>query len=329
MKTRIYMAIAFCAIFAGCGGGGGSAPPPILNGGTGESASPSPTPSPTPAALRAYISDNGTPGTVSVFSLPLTSSSAPRISIAGSGGPAAMGFDPVHRLFVVNSGSGVIQVFSQPITNAAVPTVAFHGPNTGIAGNGQEDVAFDPSGNAYISIGACAAFRCVGNISAFAAPITSSSVPAFVISERNSVPGLAFDATGNLWAVASGFGGYATSITQFKPPFSSTSTPSLSFGDRFATAIAFDSTGNLYAANLNGVDVYTPPLTSSTAKAFTIAAPGASPAYLAFDSAGTLYVTVSNGTVLVFTPPFSSNSTPAVTMPIPGAPTNAGIAIGP
>jgi sugar lactone lactonase YvrE len=167
----------------------------------------------------------------------------------------------------------------------------------------------------------------VGAINVFSAPITSSSTVSFsIINGFTDTRGLTFDSSGNLWINA--INGANPIIAKYTPPFSSGSTPSLSFvSSGNIHGIAFDTAGNLYATGTSGVDVYAPPFSAATTKSFTMAASG--PNYLKFDRSGNLYVTDSLGHLLVFTPPFSGSSVPAVTVPLPGSPGLPGVAIGP
>jgi hypothetical protein len=127
-----------------------------------------------------------------------------------------------------------------------------------------------------------------------------------------------FDRHGNLWVKDDD----NQTMDEFAPPFSSKSKPVLTFPKGSGTpygSMIFDAHDAMFVPNGNGVDVYEPPFTRKTVKAFTIAAPRAT--ILAIDDAGDLYVTSGSGVAYVFVPPFSASSVPKVTMPIPGKPT--------
>jgi sugar lactone lactonase YvrE len=79
------------------------------------------------------------------------------------------------------------------------------------------------------------------------------------------------------------------------------------------------STTQLFVCNVSNptgsVDVYTLPLTNSSAPAFTITTGVNGAEGCALDASGNLYVAnINNTTVTVYAPPFSAASAPTVTL---------------
>lgn len=291
------------------------------NGGS-SGGGPAPTPSPSP--LRLYVSDGGTPGSVAAYLLPLTAKSVPIVTLTGGGVPVGMAADSAGRLFVANSATGRIQVFTQPILNGATPFFTL-GPLVGtLAG----DVKVDAQGNVYAPIATSCGFPCTNvQVEVFSSPVSSSSSASvtFTVQSADFIAshGMTFDPGGHLWTNT---GKIPCSMREFSTPFTAASTPLLAFTNACAGyGLAFDSSGKLYTSGNGGIDVYSPPFSSSSTKDFTISS--APPSYLAFDAAGNLYA-VAGSNLLEFSPPFGSTSVPVVTISL-SARTQAGIAIGP
>ena len=132
------------------------------------SSSTSPTPTP-PPSFHIYTADFLNPGTVSIFTSPLSNASVPGGAFAGNNEPASMTFDSTNRLFVTNFGSDTVQVFSSPIANGATPAFTLSTPALQA-----EDAAFDPAGNLFVTG--------LGNIAHFTAPLTNASTVDFSIT---------------------------------------------------------------------------------------------------------------------------------------------------
>ena len=273
--------------------------------------SSSSTTSTPPVPFHIYTDDFLNPGTINIFTSPLSAASVPSGTFAGNNEPASMTLDSTHRLFVTNFGSDTVQVFNAPIATGAIPAFTLSTPALQA-----EDAAFDPSGNLFVTG--------LGNIAEFASPITGASTVNFSITNVDTARGIVFDSSGNLWSNG------GAHINEYTTPLSGASTPALQFaGTGNSHGIAFSAAGSIFAAGHNGVDVYNPPFSVASTPAFTIPiAPAFAVSYLKFDASGNLYAT-ANGSVLVFVPPFSGASTAAVTVPLPGGPGIPGIAIGP
>ena len=212
--------------------------------------------------------------------------------------PVGLAFDSAGNLYVANNsggggGNGSIEKF----TPSGVASVFAADPGDGSVLCGPEGLAFDSAGNLYVA-----------NDGGWIEKFTPNGTPSLFVADPgdgsvlNNPFGLAFDSAGNLYA-ANNFGGdngFGT-IEKFTP----NGTPSLFAADpgdgsilNSPAGLAFDSSGNLYAANYNGgvneygsIEKFTPNGTPS----IFVSDPGNgsilnSPIGLAFDSAGNLYV---------------------------------------
>ncbi len=107
---------------------------------------------------------------------------------------------------------------------------------------------------------------------------------------------------------------------------------------RQASRLAIDPGGRLVATGPHGffssptLDVYLPPFSNATTKAFTIGnAGGGSPSNVAFDALGDLYVMLvgAPGKIAYFQRPLSASSTPLATLSLPTGQSPTSIAIKP
>lgn len=157
-----------------------------------------------------------------------------------------------------------------------------------------------------------------GHIAIVPLPISGGSVPTSIVAPAGlqNVTELAFDASGNLWAVddftTAAVTGYSLPITNSSAPFATINIP----GALNPDALTFDKTGNLWVADAgtNKVYEFVGPFSGSItpAPAVTISSVTA-PAGLAFDTAGNLYVSSAifgSGTIQIFNPPFSTGQLP-------------------
>lgn len=276
-------------------------------------------------SLYAYVSDNIS--RVYVYALPLTSSSQPLWDIATSAttGDIAFGESQVYvvlgglppyqhqglLVYVPQKKGAISYLLSVPV-NGVLTVDSAHDLFEGQTFRGSSFYAYQ--------------------VNVFKAPITRHSVPAFTMNTAvnqtgNLTRGLAFDTHGNFWVKDDDNG----KMERYRPPFSSNSHPDLAFVKQSGTpygSVAFDGNDVMYVTDGNGIDVYKPPFSRKTTKAFTISVP-AQPNTLSVDSSGDLYMASRDGNVYVFAPPFTPSSTPQVTMPIPGAPNTGNITIKP
>src|SRR5688572_21535396 len=186
---------------------------------------------------------------------------------ANPGGPRGITLDGAGNLYaVIYTISSVMKYTPDGVASVFVSGLA-----------GPESLAFDPAGNLYV------ANRWDNTIVTFTRDGTGSF---FASTGSNEPSGLAFDKAGNLF-VATGRG---NTIEKFTPG---------GVGSVFATdlkyprGLTFDKAGNLFVANFWGPSYGTASIVKFTAEGVgSVFATGGptSPAELAFDSAGNLYV---------------------------------------
>jgi hypothetical protein len=216
-------------------------------------------------------------------------STTPTATLTGlSGFAAAMAFDSSGNLYVAN-GDGVTKF----APGSTTPTTTL----TGLSGPAA--LAFDSSGNLYVAN----YDGCRGTTVSKFAP--GATTPTATLAGLSGPCALAFDSSGNLYVANDGaynnnniYNG--TTVSKFAPG-ATTPTATLSGLLNRPCALAFDSIGNLYVANLNAktVSEFAPGHTAPTATLTGLLGPCA----LAFDSSGNLYVANwANGTVSEFAP---------------------------
>jgi hypothetical protein len=71
---------------------------------------------------------NAGTGTVDVYNLPLTNTSAPAFSMTNVNVPEAVAFDKSGNLYVGNANDGTIRVFAPPFAAASTPSLTFTMP---------------------------------------------------------------------------------------------------------------------------------------------------------------------------------------------------------
>ena len=301
--------------------------------GCGTVASPSPSPPATLPPTRVYVGNVS--GGIDAFNLPISATSTPAAAISTLGsspGGGVMNFDATGRLYVAQ---GSVGVYSQPIRTGSNPAFRFKTPNgcsspPMIPPCSAYEVSLDSAGDAFVlEDGSCHPFPCLA-VGEFKAPLTNASAESVHFPVLGYDDNIALDGAGNLWLSSSnGLG--PSGICEFGPSFNAT--PAFCFsigGPIYLRGMAFDSTGNLYAASDTGVWVMNPPFSGATTPAFRIDS-GDNNRSVAFDSNGNLYTISNYGKNLnVYSPPFSASSTPSVTFSLSALGINGGpIAIGP
>lgn len=276
----------------------------------------------TPATTaHLYVGNDNTPATILQFTLPITSTSTPTVTVAPTNGTAnvtALAVDGAGDL-ATGDNAGHLAVFPAPITSTSTATSIF---SNGTATNDGQ-LAFNANGDLF-------AATVSTKVNLFTHPLSSSSTPSSGITDASltSAIGAALDSTGNLVVSNAGAGG--STLTVFAPPYSTAS-----FVTPVAAGTAYRkvalSSSQLFAASVAGttgqIDVYNLPLTVTSTPVFSMTNVN-TPEAVAFDSNGNLYVgNLGDATIRVFTPPFSATSTPSVTLTVTGA-AIFGIAIG-
>ena len=182
---------------------------------------------------------------------------------ANTGGAGGFAFDRAGNLWVVDDSSPtdppVLERYPAAALAASgdeIPDVIISSPSFGAGLPGAKALAFDPSGNLWVSVGAASKV-----VSFTPDQLAASGSPTASIEEPSieDPAGLAFDAAGNLW-VASGAGAKVLRIDALRLT-SSGSSPDLTIIAQTPppsvnplpspSGLAFDGEGNLWV-NYNG-----------------------------------------------------------------------------
>ena len=185
---------------------------------------------------------NAEANTVSVYS---PGSTTPTRTLTGLDAPVALAFDSSGNLYVANNGTNTVSVFAP---NATTPTSTLTEPSS------PQALAIDASGNIY-----------VGNDTTVSVFAPGSTTPTRTLTGLNSPSAMAFDSRGTLYVA--NFGqqtvaapeGSGTTVSVFAP---GSTTPNATLtGLSGPTALAFDSSGNLYVASAgsNSISVFPGP----------------------------------------------------------------------
>jgi WD40 repeat protein len=200
---------------------------------------------------------------VSVYRLPLTTSSAPAFQISTPAGTAqALAFDGSGDL-LTGTGNAVF-VFPSPLSGSSSSTVTFTLPSG--AGCCLQEFAVHGSTLAIADATAASDY-----IYIYSLPLSNASSPvaAFKTGASQFYLGVAFDANGNLYAS----GGNPEEIEIYNPPFTNASVPTTVISTSSLTSnpgnLAFDSSGNLYfdVSFPGALYEYSPPFTAASTPA--------------------------------------------------------------
>jgi hypothetical protein len=217
-----------------------------------------------PVNVSLYVASNASyvavtsSSNVIMFPLPLSSSTSPIATFSSGCCGAAPVFFPNGTLAIADDGSGnpPFDLYSPPFTNATTQSGTFAPAGlsnahysafdpagnlyvndsnrtiTAVTGSTETATVTGPSGIQYRGMAATATqlFACGFNandtnlIDVYALPLTSSSTPAFEITNGAQDEACAVDASGNLYSA----GASGPDIEVYTPPFSSSSAPSVS-----------------------------------------------------------------------------------------------------
>jgi hypothetical protein len=196
------------------------------------------------------------------------------------------------------SGTHMVDVFTPPFSSSSTPSIMVpfpSGPMCAISG------AFLPKTN-QVAVGTNG-----GGWYIYQLPLTNTSAPTAHITTPGFAGGFVQDGAGNLFVSDRTL----SAISIFSPPFSNSSTPSVTFtaGLGGPYALQLNAAGQLFAGNCDNqaVTIYTPPFTNSSAPTTTISV-GCARA-IGLDAAGNLYAgDFANNSITQFQPPYSNSS---------------------
>jgi hypothetical protein len=195
--------------------------------------------------------------------LTATGNPTPAVTVSSDGTSLsyaqALGFDAAGDLWVVNPTNTVVEFTPTQIAQSGSPT-----PVVTLADDGSGSLstplslAFDGSGNLWISNGGTGSNNTVVEFSASQLTHSGAPTPAVILSDdgHGSLAGpfgLAFDGSGNLWVT----NGQDSSVVEFTPSqfgASGSPTPTVTISAKngslaFPTDLAFDASGDLWVSN--------------------------------------------------------------------------------
>jgi hypothetical protein len=324
--------LALCA--AACSGGGTTAP--LVAGGATPSPSPSPSSSPvatatpaptaTPVAsaqhLYIAVATAGGPG-IAEFALPLTSSATPVVTAPA---PLTASDSTIGSSLAVNAAHVVYTdvvhdaffVLDQPIGSSSQPSAMFCYSGCGDHPNTHSimTVALSPFGFLAGTDSGAGGPVASSVLHFYNPPFSNQTVSGSSQQLTHPAAGLAYDASGNLFAGGSMFPSsgdveeYAGNVllVHITAPI-------------FVTSVAV-SASQLAVAGSTGspcagtVLIYTLPLTSSSTPSATITngVGGNCRYFVALDSVGYLYVSGTAPGLSAYAPPLTNSSSPSATL---------------
>ena len=287
LSLSLVMAVLLAAfVLISCGGG-----------------SSTPTVPSTPPNQHLYVAFGQK---VFVYNLPLTSSSAPAVTMVmpGSGYAVNPCLDTAGHIFIPTeivtgtTSHTATLAFALPLTATSAPVFTLSAPYPPF------DCHFDPSGNMYVAN--------VNGVQVFKAPVQSGSAANSTITASGvNASGVWTDVSGGIYVATS------ADILVYSS-FASGNALQATFGGP-STRLALGPSGSLYVASGTSsgeIDVYDAPFTnnsmrnaSKTIKSLL----GVDLTSLAFDQAGDMFVGVcggciptGSGHILVLQPPYTS-----------------------
>ena len=174
--------------------------------------------------------------------------------------PEALAIDGAGNLWVANSaadGSGantVVEFTSNQLTASGSPKPAVRLASNAGSINNPQGIAFDPSGNLWVSDSGALKEFSVAQLAASGAPAPAVTITDDGLGSLNGPEGITFDAKGNLW-VAVFFSNLVVGYSSSQLTASGSPVPAVIVrsGDQSGLnnpcGLAFDPTGNLWVSN--------------------------------------------------------------------------------
>ena len=273
---------------------------------------------------------------------------------AGENEPRDVNFDPSGNLWVTDTFNNRVVEYASPFSSDEAASIVlgqslFTTNAAGTTATGEDrprGAAFDSSGNLWV------ADATNNRVIEYKAPFSSGEAASIVLGQslfttnaaattatgESNPRALAFDSSGNLWVDDSS----NNRVIEYKAPFSNGEAASIVLGQSLFTTnaaattatgestplgIAFDSSGNLWLADLsnNRVIEYTAPFSSDEAASmvigqslFTTNAAATTqtglngPGGVAFDSSHNLWVTEGGNRILEYNAPLSNDEAASI-----------------
>jgi hypothetical protein len=299
-------------LLGACSGGGsnhnpaGPTPSPKPTSSSGATPTPMPTPTGSSADHFVYYSTlnlNLDAPSLGGVTYPMTSTSAPALTIDGSSankltGAAPLLIDSSGRLWALSglNSPAIIGIFDTPLTSTSVPNVVLTLPG-GVVANA---MAFDSSGNLWVAswnAGAISAYEFTGPFNVSATLVAAHHFPVAGCSDSASYFGVALSPSDDLYVTCNASPA-ASSIAVLLKSTSYGSVDHYLSGLGNSSALVFDFAGDLYAgsnsaAPAGGICLFKSGNLGAEATPSVCDSTGMGTSYwpfqLALDSAGNIY----------------------------------------
>jgi sugar lactone lactonase YvrE len=200
------------------------------------------------AAGNLYLANASGPNGGAVLEFAPGSMTASR-TITGLNDPTFIAVDPSGDIYVTEATSDVEEFTSASDT---VPSRVLSTTSSPTGIDGPEGLATDGAGNLYVA-------NQYGGIGVAMYASGTSTTPAAILTKGISTPQwLALDSSGNLYVANGG----SNNVTEYKPPFSATSSAIHTFGDSSSVtqpqSLAVDALGDVFVANASDAVEFNP-----------------------------------------------------------------------
>ncbi|HUO05778.1 MAG TPA: NHL repeat-containing protein [Candidatus Binataceae bacterium] len=299
---------------------------------------------------RIYVA-NWQSSTITVYAPGSSGQVTPIATIGGDNtglrGLGGIALDSGGNIYVgsqVNGGGGIL-VFAANVNGNVAPIATISGSNTGIGLNSPVGVAVDSSGIIYLANFDGGPSK-NGSVTVYPAGSNGNVTPIATISGSGTgldlgPTGIAVDSSGNIYVTNSGFQNDRVTVYSAGSDGNATPIATISGSNTEITSpagIAVDSSGNIYVAlpimkPSGGINVFAAGSNGNVAPMATISGSNTeitSPAGIAVDSSGNIYVTNNgNNSLHVYPAGSNGNVTPTATIsdPYTGIDEPGGIAL--